>query len=222
MKIFRSRLVLVALCALLPLFTSCAPKTPQYPSVARMNVYCLGDSITSGFRLSNPAKYSFPSQLARMSQNNWKVSNGGVPGATLQKSGDIPIWKQPQFAEVKELNPDIVIVILGTNDTKDKNWQHIDGFEKDYTELINHLKSEPSQSKLYICSLPPIIKNYRGGMSNKRAAELSRQVKEIATTTGVQYIDITSSLKGKANHFIDGLNPNQKGAKVIPKLFCLL
>ncbi len=126
-------------------------------SIRPMQIVCLGDSITSGFRLPDPKKSSFPSQLEKMSSNKWNIINAGVPGATAIKRGDIPIWTQGAFVEIMETAPEVVIFMLGTNDTKDNNWQYRDTFISDYTEIVQRLKKLPGDPKIFVLSIPPVI-----------------------------------------------------------------
>lgn len=183
-----------------------------------MQIVCLGDSITSGFRLPDPKKSSFPSQLEGMSGNRWNIINAGVPGATAIKKGDIPIWTQGAFVEVMETAPEVVIFMLGTNDTKDNNWQYRDTFVSDYTEIVQRLKRLPSDPKIFVLSIPPVIGEITSGISEERASELTRDVKGIAEDNGVYYLDITTPLTGKPQLFLDGLHPNEQGDGIIAKL----
>ena len=46
----------------------------------RVRVACIGDSITSGYRLAHPDRDAFPAQLQRMLGDGYEVRNFGVPG----------------------------------------------------------------------------------------------------------------------------------------------
>lgn len=183
-----------------------------------MQIVCLGDSITSGFRLPDPKKSSFPSQLESLSGNKWIIINAGVPGATAIKKGDIPIWTQGAFVEVMETTPEVVIFMLGTNDTKDSNWQFRDTFVSDYTEIVQRLKKLPSDPKIFVLSIPPVIGKITSGISEVRVIELTRDVKGIAEENGVYYLDISTPLAGKPQLFLDGLHPNERGDGIIAKM----
>ena len=187
-------------------------------SIQPMQIVCIGDSITSGFRLPDPKKSSFPSQLESMSGNKWNIINAGVPGATAIKKGDIPIWTQGAFLEIMETTPEVVIFMLGTNDTKDCNWQHRDTFVADYSEIIQRLKKLPSEPKIFVLSIPPVIGEITSGISDERAVELTRDVKGIAEENGVHYLDISTPLSDKPQLFLDGLHPNERGDGIIAKI----
>lgn len=183
-----------------------------------MNIVCLGDSITSGFKLPVQATGSFPSQLEKMSGNKWKITNAGVTGATALKKGDIPIWTSHVFSSIKKTKPDVVVLMLGTNDAKDINWPHISSFAADYSEIVKLIKDLPGPPEVFLCSVPPVEGFNRLGISDDRVTELTRQVRKIAEATKTHYVDVTSPLAGKPQLFLDGLHPNQQGAKKISKI----
>jgi acyl-CoA thioesterase-1 len=95
------------------------------PSTAVVRVACVGDSITAGY-LSSNASYAYPGRLQMHLDSNfgvgkYKVTNFGAGGATVQKSADSPYWNRTQYAAfVNGSSYDIVIIMLGTNDAKDK------------------------------------------------------------------------------------------------------
>ena len=194
---------------------ACTQKQPAYMSIQPLTVACLGDSITSGYKLRNPKRNSFPSQLEKMTQAHWKVLNAGVPGATAIRSGDIPIWKQKEFEQLMGSSPDVVILLLGTNDLKDLNWAKRGAFEDDYASLIQRLKELPSLPKVFVGTLPPILIDYPGGLTNERARQLNEKIKALSAKTDTALIDLTQPLADKPFLFTDGLHPNRSGAKVL-------
>lgn len=46
------------------------------------------------------------------------VRNYGVSGRTLPKKGDYPYWKEAAYNQSRNWGPDVVIIRLGTNDSK--------------------------------------------------------------------------------------------------------
>ncbi len=197
------------------LLNSCAPKTASYPPFERMKVLCFGDSITSGFKLRSPGSQSYPAQLQKMSRGKWKVSNLAVPGATTLKKGDLPIWEEKVFDVAMSSKPEAVVMMLGTNDTKNRNWSAISHFSEDYTELVKKMQALPSAPQVFICSVPPVITSHSSGITNKRALILTEKVRTIAETTGSHFVDITTPLAEAAYFFPDGIHPNARGAGVL-------
>ncbi len=102
-------------------------------------VACVGDSITAG--VGADRAWDYPSQLGRMLGDAYTVRNFGVSGATLLRHGDRPYEKQGAFKAAIAFKPDIVILMLGTNDTKSGNWvPHKAEFDADYRWLVGQLE----------------------------------------------------------------------------------
>ena len=88
---------------------------------APIKVACVGDSITQG---AGAAKgKSYPTQLQEMLGDEWKVMNYGLGGRTLMDRGNRPYMKEKAYQEALASAPDVVIIMLGTNDTKPQNWE---------------------------------------------------------------------------------------------------
>src|SRR4051812_38761214 len=109
---------------LLALSLLCASANP-------VKVACVGDSITEGAGLTTPATQSYPARLQQLLGTNYLVKNYGVGGRTLLKQGDFPYWKEPAFTNSHTFGPNIVIIQLGTNDSKPQNWRFGTNFVSD-------------------------------------------------------------------------------------------
>src|SRR5690242_3952386 len=105
-------------------------------NAAPVKIACIGDSITEGLGLSSPSTQSYPARLQQLLGTNYMVRNFGVRGRTLLKQGDLPYWKEPFFKQSHDFYPDIVIIQLGTNDSKPQNWRYGTNFVSNYEELI--------------------------------------------------------------------------------------
>jgi acyl-CoA thioesterase-1 len=125
-----------------------------------LKVACVGDSITEGAGLSNPTLESYPARLQRLTgTNNFLVRNYGVSGRTLLKKGDFPYWKESAFKQSQDWGPDVVIIKLGTNDSKPQNWRHSTNFVADYEEMIGIYSSLPSHPRIFLCTPAPVYAN---------------------------------------------------------------
>lgn len=94
---------------------------------AQIKVACVGNSITENIALSN--KHKYPSILQDLLGNGYIVRNYGIGARTMLKKGDYPYWNEERYKEVLAWNPDIVIVKMGTNDAKAKNWVYKDNLK---------------------------------------------------------------------------------------------
>ena len=92
------------------------------PAESITRIACVGDSITFGATMKDRAQNCSPAVLGRLLGKEYTVRNYGVNGATLLKKGDRPYWKLKAFKDATAFGPNIVIIKLGTNDTKPQNW----------------------------------------------------------------------------------------------------
>ena len=186
---------------------------------------CLGDSITAGVRYSD-AKLNYPDQLQQILGDQYKVRNFGIGGATLIKTGRPNVWQN--LDEVMKFQPHIVVVSLGTNDTvsgKRENWENINRFETDYTELVSKLKNMPTSPQIFIATPTAIVLETPGLSEDRltnlterkpRLQELCQRIRTIARE--IKLIDVTLL---ELNHVLanhpelltekDGVHPNDKG-----------
>jgi len=84
-----------------------------------IRIACVGDSITQGAGAGEGKAY--PSQLQELLGEKWKVGNFGVSGRTLLRKGDSSYWNERALLNAQDFKPDVVIIMLGTNDTKPQN-----------------------------------------------------------------------------------------------------
>ncbi len=200
------------------LLTSCGYKEPMQGQQATLQVACLGDSITYGYKLADPARTSYPVRLSQQSKGLWHVLNLGVNGATVLNKGDIPITAQKSYHQLIKSTPDVVIIMLGTNDIKDNNYQHISNFVRDYITMIEKIQQLPSSPRVIVCSIPPILIDYPNGLNAKRQKSINLLIKKAANISGAEFFDINAQLVNKPSLFIDGIHPNTLGAQKIASL----
>jgi len=200
------------------LLSSCGYKEPAKEKVITLQVACLGDSITYGYKLADPNRKSYPARLSQQSRGRWQVFNLGVNGATVINRGDIPIAVQKPYQRLMRSEPDVAVIMLGTNDAKNSNWRFIGDFVHDYTVIIETIQRLSSRPHIIVCSVPPIFTNHPSGINSERVAEINVLVKKVVDKTGVDFLDINSFLKEKSSLFIDGIHPNIAGDQKIADL----
>lgn len=209
--------VVAATCWLLALLAVTAVaaqiNTADYDEVIRVG--CVGDSITFGAGIRDRQQNSYPVQLGRMLGEKWETRNFGVNGATLLKKGDKPYWTQKAFADATAYRPHVVIIKLGTNDTKPQNWQHEDQFEADCKALIAHFAALPSKPRIWLCCPVPAYPERWGIRDSVIKEELIPLIRATAAETGVSLIDLYKPLSGKPELFPDKIHPNAAGARLM-------
>jgi acyl-CoA thioesterase-1 len=182
-----------------------------------IRIACIGNSITYGASIKNRDRDCYPAQLGRMLGEKWQVRNFGVSGATLLKKGDLPYWNQQAYKDALAYNPNVVIIKLGTNDTKPQNWKYKDEFATDYADMIDRFAELSSSPRIWICQPVPAY-GERWGISDTRIKnEAIPLISRVARSKHVPVIDLYGPLSGKPELFPDLIHPNAEGAHGIAK-----
>ncbi len=201
----RFPLILLAALALSPL---------RADPAAPLLVACVGDSITFGSHVENREREAYPFVLARLLGPGYTTANYGVSGATLLKRGNKPYWKQKEFHQALASNPQIVVLMLGTNDSKTVNTPFAGDFEADLTMAIGVFQNLPSRPTVWLCLPPPVYKtNYT--IQEATLAPLRAVVAKVAHDRGLGLIDVNQALTGHADLYADGVHPVNAGAALI-------
>jgi sialate O-acetylesterase len=190
-----------------------------------IRVACLGDSITAGARVE-PQTESYPARLQGLLGDDFDVRNFGIGGATLIKTGRPNIWRN--LDAVKRFEPHIAIISLGTNDTvggNRKNWEQIERFDDDYSELIKTLAELPSMPRIVLCT-PTAMVLKTPGLSKQRLANLTerkprlrelceriRKLAEKHADQNVSLLELNAVLQDRPELLSegDGVHPNVEG-----------
>jgi acyl-CoA thioesterase-1 len=178
-------------------------------------VACVGDSITYGSGIANRTVDSYPAQLQRLLRQydlSWEVQNFGVSGATLLSRGDLPYVRQAAFANAQAYHPDVVIIKLGTNDSKPQNWQYKDDFVPDYENMIDTFRALPSRPQVWICKPVPAFYVNFSIRPDVIRDEILPLIDQISREKNAPVIDLYSALQDFGNLFPDGIHPNAEGA----------
>lgn len=191
-----------------------APRTPQ-----RIRVACVGDSLTYGFGLENRSRDNYPAALGRLLGNRYQVKNFGANGATLLRQGQKPYWAQRAFERAKNFAPNTVILMLGSNDCKARNWQHAAAFKTNLRQMIEAFQSLPSAPKLYLALPTPVFRDRWGVRGAVLEAEVLPKIRQVSTEMSIPLIDLHQSFQGKATQFPDGIHPGPQAAQKMAEIF---
>jgi lysophospholipase L1-like esterase len=178
---------------------------------------CIGNSITFGSGIPDRPRDSYPAQLARMLGEKWEVRNFGVGGRTLLKKGDFPYWNEEAYVQAKTFLPDVVIIKLGTNDSKPQNWKFSTEFYSDYRAMIKELQALSSHPKIYLCKPVPAYGNRWGINDSIIVHEVIPAIEKLSKVENLPIIDLYAALSGKALLFPDQIHPNAEGAGLMAK-----
>lgn len=180
-----------------------------------VKIACVGNSITYGSGIGNREKMSYPAQLQAWLGPKYSVRNFGVSGATMLRKGDKPYWNEPEFREAMDFSPDIIIVKLGTNDSKPQNWQYAGEFEQDYTEMVLSFKNLESKPRILLALPVPVFADKWGIRDSIVKNLIIPIIRNVSKETKCQYIDLYSPLLDYKFAFPDDIHPNSIGASVM-------
>jgi len=214
MKFLLPRLVL------LPLFFISGLAAPAQDTSANapIRVACVGDSITAGVGASSSFN-AYPMQLQRMLGDGYQVNNFGNSGKTLLKNGDDPYWKTDTLQQALDFKPNIVTIMLGTNDTKPQNWKFKDQFTADYKELIGKFQALDTKPKIFLVRPPFVPNDGNYGINEPSLHEELPMIDDLAKDEGLAEIDVQSATQGRDSFFPDRVHPNNDGANAIARAF---
>ncbi|WP_209332270.1 GDSL-type esterase/lipase family protein [Lunatimonas salinarum] len=173
-------------------------------------VACVGNSITQGPGRDNINSY--PLMMQKLLGDAYEVKNFGVSGSTLLKKGDMPYWEQAQYQQALDFRPDILVIKLGTNDSKPQNWAFKDAFLSDYQDMLNaFLAVMPEDGKIYVCLPVPVFEDNWGITESVIVKEMTPQIKKAARGAKASIIDLHRPFAKKKGLFPDGVHPNAEG-----------
>lgn len=191
-----------------------APVDPaNYKAVIK--VACVGDSITAGYRAGGK-NAAWPGQLSRMLGDKWAISNFGVNAKTLMKTGEA-YQNTADFKSALELNPDVVIIMLGTNDTKPRLWARKAQFEADCKDLVQRFAALPAKPVIFLCYPPFVGGKNAYNIQEEPILEQIPLIDKVAAQLKLNVIDVHGALKDKADLLSDNVHPNKEGAIAIAK-----
>ncbi len=186
-----------------------------FPSCSgNIKIACVGDSITEGYGLPYQSRTAYPVVLDSLLGPGYSVMNLGRSATTLRKKGDFPYWSCKEFYDVFVYRPDIIIIMLGTNDTKTQNWDSA-SFAHDYQALIDTFKTIPTKPKIYVCLPVPVFKSKWTINDSTLTKWEIPIIKKLAVKNHLPVMDLHSQMSGYGQYFFDGIHPDVKGAGIM-------
>ena len=205
-------------------------KSIPSPKQEAVRVACIGNSITDGHGIDMRTKYGYPAQLQTMLGDGYWVKNFGVSARTMLNKGDFPYMNELAWRDALAFKPDVVIIKLGTNDSKPENWQYGADFKKDLQQMITTLRPDlvqpvskkkgkkakavqPVGPKIYLCTPIPAFKSTWNINDKVITDEIIPIQQEVAKQYGLQIIDLHTLYANEGDKMLDdGIHPDEKGA----------
>ena len=180
---------------------------------AETKVACVGDSITA-------LPTSWCGDLSEKLGTGYDVANFGVSGTNLLKDIGQPYWTCAQFTPSHDFAPNLVLIMLGTNDGIPRTWEGKDHFVADYEALIDSYTSLASHPRVYAMLPPPAGTGPFGHSGELIANEVIPMIEQAAMNKGVTTIDIFTAFGGVdfdpgLYGSLDQIHPNAEGQQLI-------
>lgn len=199
-------------------------KTEATSPSQNIRVVCVGDSITAG---------PYPGMLQNALDDGWGVINCGKGAATVIEGTLWPYHKLPQYQKALTSNPDIVIIMLGTNDANPKWWDDVkretsfDGtpaeeFRMRYLALIDSFQKLPTQPRIILATPMPIFPEVNKGEVGRRLHLLNDVIPiihQIAKERQLKLVDLQTEMKDQKSNCRDGVHYNNAGYLAMAKRF---
>lgn len=191
---------------------------PQYPLDA-VRVACIGNSITHGSGIDMQEQKGYPAQLQRLLGNGYMVKNYGVGARCMMRTSDHPYMQEQAWRDAKAFCPDIVLIKLGTNDSKDYQWNQ-QQYEQDYQAMIDTLKALPSKPAVYLCTPIRAFRDRWGITDSTIVHGVIPSIQTLAAKNRLPFIDLYSAVTDENEMTSDMIHPNDKGAAKIAQNVC--
>ncbi len=187
-------------------------------------VVCVGDSLTYGHTWPNEA---YPIYLNKeLHDDGIRVAGFGSNGATVLADlhNDVvgPYSEREAYEKSMRYNPDVVFILLGTNDTHD--WDAVkDDFASAYRAFIETYRTAFPEALILLGTAPATAPD--GFISNEYIGETVVPVqREVAREMGLPLIDFYAMMNGREDGCEgwfregDGVHFSVEGAQEIARI----
>ena len=205
------------------------------PKADAKRVACIGNSITDGHGIELATQRAYPALLQQRLGSEYWVKNFGVSARTMLNKGDHPYMNELAWRDALAFDPDIVIIKLGTNDSKPLNWQHGAEFKQDLVQMITTLCPELADlpknkkkrtkalaevtKKIYLCTPIPAFKATWNISDEVIKNQIIPIQQEVANEYGLKVIDLHTLFANDGDKMLsDGIHPNERGARRMAEL----
>ena len=186
-----------------------AHKSPRRDAV---RVACIGNSITDGHGIDMCDTKGYPAQLQRLLGSGYQVKNYGVSSRTMLNKGDHPYMQEQAWSDAVAFRPDVVVIKLGTNDSKPENWQYGAEFEHDLLSMVAQLR--PSAPRIFLCTPIPAYKPSWNISDSVIVNHIIPIINKVAARERLTVVDLHSAFRDDDGQQMqrDGIHPTEKGA----------
>ena len=184
-----------------------------------IKVACVGDSLTYGTTLLNRKIESYPARLAKMLGKDFDVLNLGFAGYSASRNSSKCYLNLPALNLLRQYSPNYVILLLGTNDARKKNFTTEIDFTNGYKSIISAINNLDSKPQLIAMTSPMAYTDttlYELDFSHENLHKIVELQRAILSEQQIPYIDLYNITQDKTALYSDDLlHFNSKGAKFL-------
>jgi lysophospholipase L1-like esterase len=178
-----------------------------------IRVACVGDSITAV-----GGSTSYPALLGKLLGRPFEVRNFGSSGAAVLKKANKPYWGTAELRQAIAFAPHVVIIMLGTNDSKAHNWEHGSHFTDDLEALVERFTELDPKPRIWMClPVPAFGRSYKVNETTLRFRVVPK-IRQVAARKGLPTIDLQNLVRLHPEYFPDKVHPNRDGRAYIARL----
>ena len=194
------------------------PSIPR-PATGKRRIACIGDSLTYGWGLMGAfRKYAYPDVLQGKLGSSYQVMNFGICDRTLRDGADKPYRNEKIYAASLASEPEIVVIMVGTNDAKPGNWD-AEGYGNDLRSFVSMYRDLDSRPDVILMQPPRAFsvmgKTLDGIQNDVISGEMHEIIGKIGIEIGCTVIDLYALTEGHKEWFADGIHLNRKGTEAV-------
>ena len=210
------RISLVWLLLAATLFCCCCTEEEEktYPEV---RIACIGDSITWGAGLEDRFSESYPVVLGELLGEGYEVRGFGFNSRIASLTGDYPYMNEAKYDTVKMWLPDVVTIMLGTNDSKIHNWDE-DNYREGLTAMVDDLRKIPSHPKIILLTPPAAGENPYTIRDSVIRCGVIPQMRKVAKRRWLDVLDLYEPTSEHRELFPDNIHPGKEGSAFIASI----
>lgn len=197
------------------LFTQCQKpqKNEPKPEQKLLKVACIGDQVMQGQQVDSIDRY--PTLLQWLLGEHYQVRTFALSNATVLNNGEHPFMSDTLCKQAMDFQPDIVVINLGINDTKPKNWLlHGADFLGDYMNLVETFMILSSRPKVFICRPSKPFGNTDEVSDSTLQASVLPDIDSVSAWRHLQKIDLYAITSDRSDMFIDYIYPDRTGCRI--------
>lgn len=190
-------------------------------------IACVGDSLTYGHAWPEEA---WPVYLGELLGESFSVGNFGRNGASIcgyNPTGYLKYIRQPEYEASLAFEPDVLVMMLGTNDAKD--WPPAEPeFVSTYIDLLDAYYREFPDVKILLVTAPPTMENNAFNLPNDViTGSVVPMQRDLAALMDLPLLDLSAimhELPDGYDHLLrgdaatDGVHLSVEGAKLVARL----